>query len=277
MKRLVPIVLLSLLAAACGGLEHATGIPDPFGTPQPFQGQGDPALVGEVLGERSVFIGPIAGLDAEADISLRRAIAANAAALDVLASAETAPRGALTLSGVAAGSTVRFSLADGAAELSAFEASGEPAILAVGAARALAQSLGRLGPAQPARSTIAAEKTPAAYIREIAARDAAKAAPLKRGVSAKLAEMGVRMQDGPAPEAYAVTAALGLSDQNGLTAISIVWKVYAPGGEELGQAAQDNTIPTAEIRANWPEIATMASGAAAESVARIIASHFRAP
>ena len=62
MIRSFVFALAALLLVACGGMEAATGIPDPFATPQPFRGTGDPKIVGGVLGERSVYIGAIAGL-----------------------------------------------------------------------------------------------------------------------------------------------------------------------------------------------------------------------
>ena len=87
--------------------------------------------------------------------------------------------------------------------------------------------------------------------------------------------MGVRMSDAATAETYAITGALTLGpDQGGRTAISLIWTVYAPDGANLGEARQENALPTDSVRKTWAEQAALAGGAAARSVAEIIASHF---
>jgi hypothetical protein len=281
--------LVALALAACGGLEQATGIPDPFGTPQPFRGAGDQQIVTGVLGERAVYIGAIAGLAPADESALRKAIATNAAALDVLASADSVPLESLTLTGTAKPGAADFTLSDGAAPIATFSAAGDLSLIAVGAARALSETLGRLGstppgdPASPAPATAASgaapppppKRTPAAYIKAITAPTAAQATPLRRAVSQSLANMGVRMSDAATAETYAITGALTLGpDEGGRTAISLIWTVYAPDGANLGEARQENALPTDSVRKTWAEQAALAGGAAARSVAEIIASHF---
>lgn len=281
------LALLLPLLAACGGLEAATGIPDPFGTPQPFRGTGDQNLVGDVMGERAVYIGPISGLTPEAELMLRKQIATNAAALDVMASAETVPAGSLTLTGAARGAAADFTLADGERRLAAFTAEGDGALLAALAARQLAEALGRLGAPPPSPATPAApgeaapvatprpaKNVPLVYVGKIAAPKPAQAEPLRRAMTKSLSDMGARIADGE-EGAYRVTATLGIGpDVGGRTAISIIWRVFAPDGADLGQAAQDNTLPTAAVTGAWAEQATLAGNAAARSVAKLIAGHF---
>lgn len=312
MIRALLLAALTALLAACGTVEDATGIPDPFGLPHPFEGDGDPQIVGEVLGERAVFVGPIKGLSPEADAALRKQIATNAGALDVLAS-ETMTPGALNLTGVAGTNTVAFTLFDGAKALAQFSAAGEPPVLAAEAARQLASTLGRLSataaavvpeavaetnavplkqaapseaPApkpgeasQPTKTAEAAKapkpSSPAGYIGEIKASSPKLSAPLKRAIDQALADMGVRMMPGKTDETYVITATLTLGpDQGGQTGVSIVWRVAAPDGRDLGKAEQTNAVPTKEVQGNWAEMATLAGGAAASSVANIIASDF---
>lgn len=278
MIRAVLLVWLSFLLAACGGLEAATGMPDPFGTPQPFQGTGDKELVNGVLGERAIFVGPIAGLDAAADASLREAIAMNAAIFDVLASSTTIPKDALTLTGAAKPGAVDFTLSDGPTPLAQFTASGEAAMLAAEAARALAQTLGRLGSAPPtvqAAAPAAPVAAPAAFVRAIAGPSKDKGEPLRRAIAQSLSDMGVRMQQDQTEDAYAIAGDLTLgADADGKTVVSISWTVFAPDGRNLGKADQQNTLPTPAIRDTWPEQAALAGGAAATSVVQIIANDF---
>ncbi len=289
MFRALLLTAFTCLLTACGGLEAATGMTDPFGTPQPFRGSGDARLVGEVMGERPVYIGAISGLTPEAERALRQQIATNAAALDVMASAETVPSGSLTLTGAASGPATAFTLADGPAPLATFSAEGEPALLAVTAARRLAEALGRLGsppPASPGSPDLAtapgaapaarpARTAPLIHIGKIAAPSPAQAEPLKRAISKRLADMGAKIANDPVDGAYTVTATLGVGpDVQGRTAISIIWRVFAPDGVDLGQAAQDNTLPTAAVTQNWAEQATLAGNAAAASVAKLVAGHF---
>lgn len=286
MFRAALLAALSVLLAACGGLEAATGLPDPFGTPQPFRGTGDQHLVGEVMGERSVYVGQIAGLAPEAELALRKQIATNAAALDVMASAETVPTGSLTLTGVSRGAAVDFSLADGARPLATFTTEGEPNLLAVLAARQLAEAMGRLSasalpapaptvPGAPPTPAVQVKAVPLIYIGQIAAPKPDQAEPLKRAIAKSLSEMGANVVTTPTEGAYAVTATLGIGpDVQGRTGISIIWRVHAPDGTDLGQAAQDNTLPTKAVRETWAEQATLAGNAAARSVAQLIAGHF---
>jgi hypothetical protein len=280
MIRAALLVWLSFLLAACGGLEAATGMPDPFGTPQPFQGTGDQQLVNEVLGERTIFVGPIAGLDADADASLRAAIAMNAAIFDVLASSTTIPKDALTLTGTAKPGAVDFILADGPTPLAQFTAGGEAAMLAAEAARALAQTLGRLGSAPPtvqAAAPAAPVAAPAAFVRAIAGPSRDKGEPLRRAIAQGLSDMGVRMQQEQTQDAYAIAGDLTLgADTDGKTLVSISWTVFAPDGRDLGKADQQNTLPSSAIRETWPEQAALAGGAAAASVVQIIANDFNA-
>lgn len=291
MLRAALFALLLLPLAACGGLEAATGIPDPFGTPQPFRGTGDAHLTGDVVGaERAVYIGAISGLAPEAERVLRKQIATNAAALDVLASAETVPVGSYTLTGASRGAAADFLLSDGPTKVASFTAEGDPSLLAALAARHLAEALGRLGAAPPAGPETAqpsspgaplasaakpAKRAPLIYIGKIAAPEAKQGDPLRRAITRRLADMGAKIAENPDKSAYTVTATVGIGpDTAGKTAISIVWRVSAPDGADLGQAAQDNTLPTDAVRKNWAEQATLAGNAAAGSVAKLIAAHF---
>lgn len=265
--------LLALVLAACGGLEEATGIPDPFGTPQPFQGTGDQSLVVGLLGERPVFIGPIQGLAPEADAALRAEIAKQAETFDVMASATTMPAQGLSLAGAAQGTSVAFTLSDGTSPVATFTATGDPALLAASAARQLAQAMGRLGDAPAA---VAASSAPLIFVREVSGPSAAITDPLKRAIHDKLAEFGARMSEAAADGAYVISGAITLTEgPNGQTGVAIIWKVYAPDGSDLGNADQNNTVPTEAVKKTWPEIATMAGRAAASSVAQIIARHFK--
>jgi len=268
-------LLLALCLAACGGLEEATGIPDPFGTPQPFRGTGDQRLVAGVLGERPIYIGPIANLDEKTDAALRAAISHEAETFDVMASSTVMTFQALTLAGTAQGSTIAFTLFDGSRALATFSATGDPALLAADAARQLAQAIGRLGDLPP---TPTPENAPLIFVREVTGPSGAVTEPLKRAVHDKLAEMGARMAEAPADGAYVVSGTVTLTDGGqGTTEIALVWRVLAPDGRDLGKADQANALPTDAVRKTWPEIATMAGRAAAGSVAQIIASDFNRP
>lgn len=291
MIRALAFALLAPLLAACGGLEAATGVPDPFGTPQPFRGTGDWKLVGDVMGERPVYVGTISGLTPEAELDLRKQIATNAAALDVMASAETVPHGSLTLTGASRGTAADFQLADGDRKLATFTAEGDPSLLAVTAARQLAEVLGRLGAPPPSTPGTAdatapgtapaaqqqrpAQRAPLIHVGKITTPEAGQAEPLRRAIARRLGEMGAKIAETPSGGAYLVTATLGLSASvDGRTSVSIIWRVFAPDGTDLGQAAQDNTLPTDAVKNTWAEQATLAGNAAALSVAKLVAGHF---
>lgn len=289
MIRTALFALIACLLAACGGLEDATGIRDPFGTPQPFRGDGDQHIVSEMRGERAVYVGAVAGLGPEDEVGLRKAIATNAAALDVLASAETVPVDSLTLTGKYRKGGADFVLADGAKPIAQFAAEGDLPVIAVGAARALAQTLGRLGNAPPSEVAAAAaggtggsvaarpaRETPAAFIKSMSSPAKSQADPLRRAVMEGLSNLGVRMATIATDETYAISGALTLGpDQRGQTAVLIVWTVHSPDGRNLGEARQENALPTDLIAKAWPEQAALAGGAAARSIAQIIASDFK--
>ncbi|MFT3811309.1 MAG: hypothetical protein QM698_15460 [Micropepsaceae bacterium] len=290
MIRALAFVLITPLLAACGGLEAATGMPDPFGTPQPFRGTGNWELVGDVMGERPVYIGAITGLTPEAELDLRKQIATNAAALDVMASAETVPHGSLTLTGASRAAAADFLLTDGDQKLATFTSEGDPGLLAVTAARQLAEVLGRLGappptppatadatanPGAPPARQRPAQRAPLIHIGKITTPEAGQAEPLRRAIARRLGEMGAKIAETPSGGAYLVTATLGFSASvDGRTSVSIIWRVSAPDGSDLGQAAQDNTLPTDAVKTTWAEQATLAGNAAALSVAKLVAGHF---
>lgn len=271
------ILLVALALSACGGMEAATGIRDPFGTPQPFRGTGDQALVAGIVEERPVFIGPVSGLAPDAENAMRAAITAAAAEMDVLATDVAMPAGGLTFSGAATGESVAFALDDGSARVAAFSVQGDAALIPMLAARRLAEAMGRFGGVPAATAAAAAANAPLIFVREVTGPSQAITAPLKRAVHDRLAEMGARMSEGPAEGAYVVTGAVTFEENSGRTQVTLVWKAYAPDGRDLGNATQSNAIPSATVRDNWPETATMAGRAAAGSVAQIIASDFNKP
>jgi hypothetical protein len=91
----------------------------------------------------------------------------------------------------------------------------------------------------------------------------------------RLARLGVRMKDAAAEDTYAITGALTLGpDQGGRMEVIIVWTVFAPDGRNLGMATQENALATAAVRKTWAEQAALAGGAAANSIAQIMASDF---
>ena len=100
--------------------------------------------------------------------------------------------------------------------------------------------------------------------------------PLRRAVMDALSDLGVRMATIATDETYAIMGALSLgADQNGQTPISITWTVFSPDGRNLGEARQENALPTDLVRKSWAEQAALAGGAAARSIAQIIASDFK--
>lgn len=292
MIRTALLALVACLLTACGAMETATGIPDPFGTPQPFQGTGNKENISTVLAERSVYIGDITGLDPAAATAMRKAIATEADALDVLASADAVPNGSLTLMGKARKGGIDFTLFDGTTPVTTFASNGEGQLLAINAAQSLAVAMGRLGSppptlpaigapgisteaAPPKPSTPQAKKAPYIFIAGVTGPSAKTTEPLKRAVISTLAGMGAHMADSQTPDTYVVSGTLGFGpDTGGRTAVSIVWKVTSPAGINLGQAAQDNVLPTTEVQQKWPENASLAGTAAANSIAQIIAADF---
>lgn len=271
MRRWTCLLAALVLLSACGAMEDATGIRDPFGVPQPFRGEGDPVIVAEVLSERAVNIGKIEGLAPDGEATLRRAIAKAAEAADVLAAADVTLAGALLLSGKQTGpDAFQFVLSDGGAPVKDYDVSGPPEAVAAQLAGALAATLGRSGSAPQATDEIAAPVK--VTLRKVEASPARLAGALQRAALAALTRQGFDTDGGD--DTYAISVSLTLGpNQGGLHGIKIVWKALAPDGAVLSEAVQENTLDAESVNRYWPDQAAMAAAAAIEPLAALILRH----
>ena len=83
---------------------------------------------------------------------------------------------------------------------------------------------------------------------------------------------GVKVASGSAPNAYTVKGSvqLGTAD-SGQQPITIRWLVVDPSGKTMEKAVvQRNKVPEGSLDGTWGQIADLAAGEAAKSVAKLL-------
>jgi hypothetical protein len=268
---------LALLLAGCQPLPH------PFADDRPAPR----APIVSLRNTTSVAVAPIAGLEPSARDKLAEAIASALQDLDVLASAESASRGSLSLLGTARaggpGVVVDWRLADpggttlgqgsdtALVSLDAVNRSDAAALkaLALAAAPEVAKLLQDDG---PIGSTDAGSLRQVVVLPVTSApgdgRDALQLAMAAALTQAKLTVL--QAQPGDA-KALSVVGTVALDrPRNGQQHIAITWALMEPGGKQLGVVKQENAVPQGSLDGRWGEVANLVAAAAAPGIVAII-------
>ncbi len=277
------VAALAMLAA-CGSLTDAIGVRDPFAMNRPFEGTNrNWEALTSIIGEETIFVAPIAGLDDSHAADLAERIAEALQQRDVLASSRSAPEGSLVLAGQYQASVIRFSLTapDGtmrgtfdAAAPATPEAFDGIALSAIADATALrlADDLGKAPTAGTAETQAPAINTPRVRIGAITAEPDGAAALLARAAATGLARRGVVIADEGAPYDYELSAAVTLSgDASDRRLVTINWTLADSAGTPLGDVTQANEMPIRDINGPWNETAALAGDAAADGIAALLA------
>jgi hypothetical protein len=277
MTHRIAAAALTLLLASCQPLPHpfADDVPAPH------------APIISLRNTTSVSVAPVAGLEPAVRDQLAAAMASALQDLDVLASAESASRGSLSLLGTARteGSrvVVDWRLMDpgghalgrgsdsAAVTLDAVNRGDAAALkaLALAAAPDVAKLLQDDGPIASAES---------ASLRQLVVmpvtgapgdgRDALQAAMTAALSQAKLTVLPGQPGDG---KALSVVGSVALDrPQNGQQHIAITWALMEPGGKQLGVVKQENAVPQGSLDGRWGDVANLVAAAAAPGIVAII-------
>ena len=273
----IAAVGLALLLASCQPLPH------PFEDDKPAPH----APIISLRNTTTVAVAPVAGLEPDARDKLAAAMASALQDLDVLASAESASRGSLTLQGTARASgpsvVVDWRLADpggtalgqgsGTAPvgLDAVNRGDAAALKALAMAAApdvakLLQDDAPIGPADAGslRQVVVMPVTSAPGD----GRDSLRLAMVAALTQAKLTVLQAQPSDA---KALSVEGTVSLDrPQNGQQHIAITWALMAPGGKQLGVVKQENAVPQGSLDGRWGEVANFVATAAAPGIVAII-------
>ena len=273
----IAAVALALLLTGCQPLPH------PFADDRPAPR----APIVSLRNTTSVAVAPVAGLEPGARDKLAETVASALQDLDVLASAESASRGSLSLLGTARaagpGVVVDWRLVDpngkalgqgsdsAPVSLDAVNRSDAAALKALALAAApdvakLLQDDGPIGPADAGslRRVVVLPVTSAPGD----GRDSLQLAMAAALTQAKLTVLPAQPGDAKALSVVG-TVALG-RPQNGQQHIAITWALMGPDGKQLGVVKQENAVPQGSLDGRWGEVANLVAAAAAPGILAII-------
>jgi len=277
MTHRIAAVGLTLLLASCQPLPH------PFEDDKPAPH----APIISLRNTTTVAVAPVAGLEPDARDKLAGAMASALQDLDVLASAESASRGSLSLQGTAralgpsvvvdwrlvdpSGTALGQGSDSAPVGLDAVNRGDAAAIKALAMAAApdvakLLQDDAPIGPADAGslRQVVVMPVTSAPGD----GRDSLRLAMVAALTQAKLTVL--QAQPGDA-KALAVVGTVALDrPQNGQQHIAITWALMAPGGKQLGVVKQENAVPQGSLDGRWGEVANFVAAAAAPGIVAII-------
>lgn len=88
----------------------------------------------------------------------------------------------------------------------------------------------------------------------------------------QLQSEGVKLGEGSGPNAYIVRGSVQLEKAvDGQQPITIRWLVYGPDGKQMEKAVvQRNKVPEGSLDGSWGQVADLAAGEAARSIAKLI-------
>lgn len=273
----IVVAALSLLVAGCQPLPH------PFEADKPAPH----APIISLRNTSSVSVAPVAGLEPEARGQLAEAMAGALQDLDVLASADSASRGSLSLQGTAraagSGVAVDWLLVDpGGHALGQGSDSAQVSLDAVnrgeaGALKALALAAAPdvaklLQDDSPIASTDAGSLRQVVVLPVTGApgdgRDALQLAMTAALTQAQLKVLPTQPGDAKLPS---IVGSVTLDrPQNGQQHIAIVWALMDGGGKQLGVVKQDNKVPQGSLDGRWGDVANLVATAAAPGIVAII-------
>ncbi len=273
----IAAVALTLLAASCQPLPH------PFEDDKPAPH----APIINLRNTTSVSVAPVAGLEPEARGQLAEAMAGALQDVDVLASADSASRGSLSLLATARAEGSKAALdwrlvdpnghalgegsESAAASLDAVNRGDAAALKAL--ALAVAPDVAKvLQDDAPIGST---DNGP---LRQVVVLPVASAPgdggqSLQLAMSAALTQAKLTVlpaQPGDS-KVLSVVGTVALDrPQNGQQHIAITWALMEPGGKQLGVVKQENAVPQGSLDGHWGEVANLVAQAAAPGILAII-------
>lgn len=284
--RFVLSALALLALAGCGSVADAMGVRDPFAMQRPFEGTNrNWAALTSIIGEETVFVPPVTGLDESRGADLASRIADALQQRDILATSRNAPDGSLTLQGSVEGPTLRFVLSDAAGNVrdrfdialpqqGAMDGIGLSATAEAAATR-LSTNLGKPEPAPPETQTTAVE-APRVRIGSVTGGPGDAGPQLARAASLGLARRGVVIADGDASFDFELSATVSVTgDAPESRLVTINWTLADSAGVALGDVTQANEMPIRAINGPWGETAALAGDAAAEGIAALLAELLR--
>jgi hypothetical protein len=299
MVRIACALLMLASLVACGGMEDAFGIDDPFALPKPFDNTHLTAVPVPVR-PQAVAIYPVVGLKPPEAEKLKKAILKRSSESDVLAVEPDATR-PMSLRGLLRREKkrsndliqVRWFIVDpDGKELASFDVAtistqgSEDGVLTTEAMDALAATtidglqthlVGPDSTIDPVASTPPAE-TPAELPVYLAKP---KGAPgdgndaLQRALAAILdANPGVAVVPSPEEARVRIDGQIKLERNPAVASedkIDLTWKVVSADGEPLGTIAQSNTVPRGSLDSKWGDTALFAAQAAAGGIVDLFA------
>ena len=273
----IAAVGLALLLASCQPLPH------PFEDDKPAPH----APIISLRNTTTVAVAPVAGLEPDARDKLAGAMASALQDLDVLASADSASRGSLSLLGTARASgpgvVVDWRLVDPRGTALGQGSSSAPVGLdAVNRGDAAALKALALAAAPNVAKLLQDDapigSTDAGSLRQVVVmpvtsapgdgRDSLRLAMVAALTQAKLTVLQTQAGDA---KALSVVGTVALDrPQNGQQHIAITWALMAPGGKQLGVVKQENAVPQGSLDGRWGEVANLVATAAAPGIVAII-------
>lgn len=273
----IAAVALALLLASCQPLPH------PFEDDKPAPH----APIINLRNTTTVAVAPVAGIESDARDKLAEAMASALQDLDVLASADSASRGSLSLQGTArasgAGVAVDWWLVDpGGTALGQGSGSARVSLDAVNQGDAAALKALAMA-AAPDVAKLLQDDAPigpadAGSLRQVVVmpvtsapgdgRESLRLAMVAALTQAKLTVLQTQPDDA---KALSVVGTVALDrPQNGQQHIAITWTLVAPGGKQLGVVKQQNAVPQGSLDGRWGEVANLVATAAAPGIVAII-------
>jgi hypothetical protein len=267
---LLVAMALGLGVAACGQV------------PRPFQPE-DKSEINQLLvlpDSAGVIVMPVAGLPESIAVSLAEQIADALRRENVPATTGQGNRASYllegeTITGANGVPVARFELRSPASALittydvpldaSLHTGTGlDLAGIARNAAPKLAAAL------QPAAVTPPSDR-PGLRIGEVTGAPNNGDAMLARSLDYALRRTGVKLVPDSDPDSLVVRGAVSIAPRGPkLRNIAVVWTVFAPDGEELGQVRQENDVTLEFLERAWPEMASAVADGAAEGLADLI-------
>jgi hypothetical protein len=271
----IAVLALALALSACQPLPH------PFEADRPAPR----APIISLRDTTSVAVAPVAGLLPEAQERLAGAMADALQNRDVLASAQSASRGSMSLLGTAratgSGVSVDWRLVDPNGE-AAGQATGSAPVSLDSVNRGDSAALTALAEAAaPTLATLLQDDMPPGKtipsLREIrvlpvagAPGDGRDALKLAMAAALTLAKLTVLPGEGTS-NTLSVAGTVKIDrPQNGQQHIAITWTLRQSDGSQLGVVNQENAVPQGSLDQHWGEVANLVAEAATPGILALI-------
>ena len=275
--RFAPIALLCAALAACGDL------------PQPFKPaeKGAPTWAGTGIDAGldawgSVLVRPVAGLPPPLAAALAAETVDALLAREMPASARSASRASIALSGRigAAGGTLHWTLVAPEGETVARFDEARPrkgwleataAEIEAVAARAADRVEAALA---PPRTIAAGARTLApVVVEEVLGAPGEGGLALARAMRRSLARIGIAAAPAGDEAALRISGAVSIAGNDSApegAEVSIAWRVMRPDGAEVGTVTQSNRVPAEILAGRWGPLASAVAQAGAPGIAELV-------